>query len=53
MGTIRIVILLLGLALMLISLLPVPWPERIGNTFVYRLGLLLVVGAAFWPDNLH
>lgn len=57
MSTIRVVIFLLGLALMAISLLvpfvAVPSSDRFNRAWLFDLGLLLALGAAHWPENLR
>lgn len=56
MTTIRIVLFLLGCALMAISLVMAafpPPPERFNRGWVFDLGLLLAVAAHGWPDSLR
>jgi len=57
MGTIRVVIFLLGLLVMagalLFALFPVPDPARFGWSWWFALGLLLAVGSHGFPDNLR
>lgn len=52
---IRIVLFLLGLALMAVALvigaLPNP-PPQLGSTWLYGLGLAPAVGSHGWPDGL-
>lgn len=52
----RIVLFLLGLALMAISVF-IPFvvadEARVARFRLFELGLLLAVGAHGWPDNLH